>query len=189
MSAATRVRSRRSAGFFLDLAGTPTLKTLFLDQEHHDGYFRDRCVFRPDIDIEDSMSVIVGYDNGTLLTYSLNTFNAWEGYTVVFNGTKGRIEHTIVEGVYVNGTDTVQGGNRGRRRDHTGHSAARPARASSRPGPAPASHGGGDHAMLKDAIFLPVPPVDKYLRASDERGGAASDSRSASRPTAASRPA
>ena len=56
------------------------------------------------------MSVIVGYDNGALLTYSLNTFNAWEGYTVVFNGTKGRIEHTIVEGVYVNGTDTVQGG-------------------------------------------------------------------------------
>ncbi len=35
------------------------------------------------------------------------------------------------------------------------------------------SHGGGDHAMLKD-IFLPTPPSDKYLRASDERGGAAS---------------
>ena len=34
-------------------------------------------------------------------------------------------------------------------------------------------HGGGDTVMLDD-IFLPNPPADKYLRASDERGGAAS---------------
>ena len=33
------------------------LKALYLDKEHHDGYFRDRCVFRPDIDIEDTMNV------------------------------------------------------------------------------------------------------------------------------------
>jgi hypothetical protein len=35
------------------------------------------------------------------------------------------------------------------------------------------SHGGGDTAMLKD-IFSATPVLDKYLRASDERGGAAS---------------
>ena len=35
------------------------------------------------------------------------------------------------------------------------------------------SHGGGDKVMLDD-IFLPSPPADKYLRASDERGGACS---------------
>jgi predicted dehydrogenase len=163
---------QKKCGFFLDLAGTPMLKSLFLDQEHYDGYFRDRCVFRPDIDIEDSMSVIVGYDTGALLTYSLNTFNAWEGYTVVFNGTKGRIEHTIVEGVYVNGTDTVQGGIA----DGGVTTRVIPLRGAARelkPWTGAGSHGGGDHAMLKD-IFLPVPPVDKYLRASDERGGAAS---------------
>src|SRR5207253_8917894 len=34
-------------------------------------------------------------------------------------------------------------------------------------------HGGGDKVML-DEIFLPGPPPDKYLRAADERAGAAS---------------
>ena len=56
------------------------------------------------------MNVLVKYDNGATMSYSLNAFNAWEGYTIVFNGTLGRLEHTIVEQVYVNGTDTVQGG-------------------------------------------------------------------------------
>lgn len=34
-------------------------------------------------------------------------------------------------------------------------------------------HGGGDKALLDD-IFVLNPPADKYLRNSDERGGAAS---------------
>ena len=34
-------------------------------------------------------------------------------------------------------------------------------------------HGGGDKVML-DEIFLPDTPADKYLRASNEHGGAAS---------------
>lgn len=163
---------KSKCGFYLDLAAAPTLKELYLDQEQHDGYFRDRCVFRDDIDIEDTMNVIVGYDSGATLSYSLNTFNAWEGYTVAFNGTKGRIEHTIVESVYVNGTDTVQGGIaeggvtirviplRGEARDI-------------KPWSAEGDHGGGDRLMLED-IFLPTPSPDKYLRAADERAGACS---------------
>ena len=39
------------------------------------------------------MNVIVKYKTGATLSYSLNAFNAWEGYTIAFNGTKGRIEH------------------------------------------------------------------------------------------------
>ncbi len=34
-------------------------------------------------------------------------------------------------------------------------------------------HGGGDTVLLDD-LFLPNPPADKYLRAADERAGAAS---------------
>jgi hypothetical protein len=34
-------------------------------------------------------------------------------------------------------------------------------------------HGGGDTVLLDD-LFLPNPPPDKYLRAADERAGAAS---------------
>ena len=161
---------KKRCSFALDLAASPTLKTLYLECEKHDGYYRDRCVFRGDIDIEDTMSAIVGYDNGVKLSYSLNAFNAWEGYTVAFNGTRGRLEHTIVESVYVNGTDTVQGG------IAEGGVTIRivPLRGAARdiqPWTAVGDHGGGDRLMLED-IFLPEPPADKYLRAADERAGA-----------------
>jgi predicted dehydrogenase len=159
-------------GFFMDLAASPELKELYLDQEHYDGYFRDQCVFRPEIDIEDTMNVMVRYENGITLSYSLNTFNAWEGYHVVFNGTKGRLEHTIVESTYVNGTDTVQGG------IAEGGVTTRviPLRGQARtlePWTGAGGHGGGDKVML-DEIFLPDAPADKYLRASSEHAGAAS---------------
>jgi predicted dehydrogenase len=159
-------------GFFLDLAASPPLKELYLDQEKYDGYFRDRCVFRPDIDIEDTMNVLVRYDNGVTMSYSLNAFNAWEGYTIVFNGTKGRLEHTIVEQVYVNGTATVQGG------IQEGGVTTRvvPLRGAPRtvePWTGEGGHGGGDQVMLRD-IFQPDAPADKYLRGADERAGAAS---------------
>ena len=159
-------------GFHLDIGANPLLKGLYLDHEAHDGYWRDRCVFRPEIDIEDTMNALVTYDTGATLSYSLNAFNAWEGYTIAFNGTKGRLEHSIVESVYINGTETVQGGVvadgvkirviplRGAARDL-------------KPWSAEGDHGGGDRLMLED-IFLPVPAPDKYLRAADERAGACS---------------
>ena len=161
---------KERCSFAMELAANPNLKALYLDCEKHDGYFRDRCVFRGDIDIEDTMSVIVGYDNGVKLSYSLNAFNAWEGYTVAFNGTRGRLEHTIVESVYVNGTETVQGG------IAEGGVTTRiiPLRGAARdivPWTAIGDHGGGDRLMLED-IFLPDPAPDKYLRAADERAGA-----------------
>ena len=163
---------KAKCGFFMDLAAAPSLKQLYLDQEQHDGYFRDRCVFRDDIDIEDTMNALVTYDTGATLSYSLNAFNAWEGYTVAFNGTKGRIEHSIVESVYVNGTETVQGGIA----DGGVSTRVIPLRGEARsvvPWTAIGDHGGGDRLMLED-IFLPEPAPDKYLRAADERAGAAS---------------
>ena len=53
--------------FFLDLAGVPKLKQMYLDCEHADGYFRDRCVFSDQIDIWDTMSLSVRYDSGALM--------------------------------------------------------------------------------------------------------------------------
>ncbi|HUG12109.1 MAG TPA: Gfo/Idh/MocA family oxidoreductase [Opitutaceae bacterium] len=159
-------------GFFMDLAADRNLKSLYLDQEHHDGYFRDQCVFDPRIDIEDTMNVIVGYDNGATLSYSLNAFNAWEGYQIAFNGTLGRLEHSIVEQVYVSGTDTVQGGIA----EGGVRTRVIPLRGAPRdiePWTGTGGHGGGDKAMLDD-LFLPNPPADKYLRAADERAGACS---------------
>jgi predicted dehydrogenase len=163
---------KKKCGFYMDIAAAPKLKELYLDQEKYDGYFRDRCVFRPDIDIEDTMNVAVRYDNGVTLGYSLNAFNSWEGYQIAFNGTKGRLEHSIVEQIYVNGVETVQGGIA----DGGVKTRVIPLRAAARniePWSGVGGHGGGDKVMLDD-IFLPNPPADKYLRAADERAGAAS---------------
>ena len=157
-----------ACSFFMDLAADASLKALYLDNEKHDGYFRDRCVFNPRIDIEDTMNVIVKYDTGTTLSYSLNAFNAWEGYTIAFNGTKGRLEHTMVEKMYTSGTDDVQGASEG---VTTRLIPLRGAPRNIKPWEGVGGHGGGDKVML-DELFLPSSPADKYLRASDEMGGA-----------------
>lgn len=67
-------------------------KSLYADNEQYDGYYKDGCVYAQDIDIYDTMSVIVEYDKGTLLTYSLNATCAYEGWRVAMNGSKGRLE-------------------------------------------------------------------------------------------------
>lgn len=158
--------------FHMDLAANANLKSLYLDQEHHDGYFRDQCVFNPRIDIEDTMNVIVRYDNQVTLSYSLNAFNSWEGYHIAFNGTKGRIEHKIVETVYVNGDGGVQGGV-AQGGTTTRLIPLRGAATDLTPRTGKGGHGGGDRVML-DELFLPSAPTDPLMRASDERGGAAS---------------
>ena len=65
---------------------------LYADCEDVDGYHRDGCVFREDVDIYDTMSAVIKYSNGTTMSYSLNAFNPIEGYRLAFNGEKGRLE-------------------------------------------------------------------------------------------------
>ena len=91
----------RRCPFYFDLQANAWLNSLYRQQESHDGYHRDQCIFSPEIDIEDSMQVIVNYDNGVTLGYSLNAFCSWEGYTIQFTGSKGRLEHKCVESVYI----------------------------------------------------------------------------------------
>jgi hypothetical protein len=157
--------------FSYDLAGSANLKSLYLDQEKHDGYFRDQCIWNPRIDIEDTMNVLVTYENKVTLSYSLNAFNAWEGYKIAFNGTAGRIEHTMVEQVYGGDFQAIEAGV-----DKDGVlTKVIPLRGPARkvePWSGTGGHGGGDKVML-DEIFLPSAPADKYKRASDERAGAA----------------
>lgn len=157
--------------FFLDIADRASFRDLYFDNEKYDGYFRDKCVFRPDIDIEDTMNVIVKYNTGATLSYTLNAFNAWEGYRMAFNGTKGRLEHGVQEKVYVFGDGSTPGAIA---KEGT-YIKIFPMRA-----PAyevelwPAGsggHGGGDKLMLDD-LFLPEKRADKYLRAADQRAGA-----------------
>jgi len=78
--------------YYLDLEKDPFLDTLYEDPSKIDGYFRDGCVFREDIDIPDTMVVSLRYRNNVHVSYSLNTFQPIEGHHLAFNGTKGRIE-------------------------------------------------------------------------------------------------
>ncbi len=96
--------------FELDLRTDPRLKELYLDQEHYDGYLRDKDVFDTGISAEDNLAVIVDYRSGATLSYALNAHSPWEGYRVAVNGTLGRAELEVVERVAVlvdNGTPIV----------------------------------------------------------------------------------
>jgi predicted dehydrogenase len=62
-----------------------------------DGYVRNRSVFDAGITTEDTLGLVVEYEGGALLTYSLTAHSPWEGYRVVVNGTRGRAELEVVE--------------------------------------------------------------------------------------------
>lgn len=88
---------RQTCEFYLDLRDDARLRELYLENEHYDGYKRDLCVFAPRIDIEDTMSALVRYRNGMMLSYSLSSYAPFEGWSIAFNGPKGRLEVTDEE--------------------------------------------------------------------------------------------
>ena len=162
---------KQKCKFYLDL-NTGDLKTLYLDCEQYDGYVRDQCVFGKTMDIEDTMNLVVRYDTGAFMSYSLNAFMPWEGYQIAFNGTKGRLEHDCVESVYISGDGGVQGEsipNGTHIRIYPHNEPAQDIKVDVGEG----DHGGGDYPLLKD-IFSQNPPSDPYLRAAGVGAGALS---------------
>lgn len=157
--------------FALHLDQNQQLKSLYLDAEHEDGYYRDQSVFGDGISIEDTMNVLVRYENDAVLTYSLTAYAPWEGFRVSFNGTGGRLEAEIVESSYVNsgGEQSLEG-------------AAENITLKLRPLfqeprnieviQAEGGHGGGDNVMLRD-LFGEAEP-DEHMRAASHIDGAAS---------------
>ncbi|MEU8820687.1 Gfo/Idh/MocA family oxidoreductase [Actinoplanes sp. NPDC048796] len=87
--------------FALDLAGNDKLKALYLDAEGDDGYLRDRNVFAPGVTIEDDLAVLVRYDTGATMTYHLTAYAPWEGYRLMVNGSRGRLELEVIESDHV----------------------------------------------------------------------------------------
>ena len=156
--------------FFLDLKSFKELKRLYLDNEYHDGYFRDKCVFSDEIDIEYTVVATVDYENGAKLSYSLNSFMPWEGYMVVLNGTKGRLEHKCEEQVYISGDGSLPGSLKQEGTWIKIYPLVNPAYEIEAWGGA-GGHGGADPRMLED-IFQPKDRPDKYMRMADHRAGA-----------------
>jgi len=89
--------------FALVMEGNENLEGLYLNAEKEDGYIRDQSVFGDGISIEDTMGVLVKYESGAIMSYSLTAYSPKEGFRVVFTGTKGRMELEVTEAVYVNG--------------------------------------------------------------------------------------
>ena len=65
---------------------------LYHANEEHDGYIRDNCLWRKEIDIFDKMAVQIRYANDVQVSYSLTTYSPYEGFRIAFNGMDGRVE-------------------------------------------------------------------------------------------------
>jgi predicted dehydrogenase len=77
---------------FWDMTKDSTAMALYADCEDVDGYYRDGCVWDNKIDIYDTHSVQVNYENETQLTYTMHTFLPYEGQFICFSGEKGRLD-------------------------------------------------------------------------------------------------
>lgn len=61
-------------------------------QTAYTNYRSDACIYDSAIDIEDTYVATVKYDQGAMLSYSVNFSLPYEGYRLAINGTKGRLE-------------------------------------------------------------------------------------------------
>lgn len=82
--------------FYVDYSQQDFANRFYLQAEREDGYIRDRCVFHDRIDICDTMSVNVKYENEAILTYSLVTYSPEEGWRATLSGTDGRMEISCI---------------------------------------------------------------------------------------------
>ena len=137
-----------------------TNKLLYTDNEHHDGYFRDGCVFKNDINIFDKMAATIKYANGVQVSYSLTAYSPYEGYRIAFNGTKGRIDAWIEESKPVNDKnyDEIVLFKNFSRRQYIQVFGGE------------GGHGGGDN-LMRDQIFIPGTP-DPLKQCAGTRDGA-----------------
>jgi predicted dehydrogenase len=78
--------------FYWDITKDDTMMKLYVANEKYDGYIRDNCVFREEIDIYDKMSAQIVYANGVTVNYSLTTYSPYEGWRLSFNGTNGKLD-------------------------------------------------------------------------------------------------
>lgn len=156
-------RHTATCDFYVDYADDPLLRDLYFAAEAHDGYYRDRCVFDEEIDIEDTMTVAVRYAGGAQLSYSLVAYSPYEGWRATLTGTEGRLEVGIVQSGPDAETEsdviTVYDARGGR----SHHSIPRAA----------GEHGGAD-VMLRDRLFGTGARPDPLSHMAGSRAGALS---------------
>jgi predicted dehydrogenase len=147
--------------FYFDITKNQEFMDLYVNNEKYDGYLRDGCVWREDINIYDKMAVQIKYANDVQVSYSLTTYSPYEGYRIAFNGTEGRIDAWIKESQpwEEEAFDEI------RLTKNFGKSEI------IRIPNNEAGHGGGD-VRLRDKIFRNPEGEDKYRQAAGTRDGA-----------------
>jgi predicted dehydrogenase len=148
--------------FYFDMTKNKRMMELYADNEKYDGYLRDGCVWKDDIDIFDKMGASIKYANGVQVNYSCTTYSPYEGYRIAFNGTEGRLEAWIQESnppVKLDYDELMLTKNFEKPEFIKVPYAA-------------SGHGGGDK-LLKDRIFIPGTP-DGLRQSAGVRDGALS---------------
>ena len=148
--------------FHFDVTRDARLTALYSDCESADGYQRDGCVFKEDVDIFDTMSALVRYSSDVSMAYSVNAFMPFEGHRVAFNGEKGRLEMRDYERQpwpVERESEIELTRNFGKREViHVP--------------PGPGGHAGGDHGLHRAIFGAGEPPA--HLRLPGSRAGALS---------------
>lgn len=76
-----------------DVTQNQSYVKLYVDCESEDGYLRDGCIWREDINIYATMSAVVKYENGVFMNYTANTYLPFEGQAISINGRTGRLDY------------------------------------------------------------------------------------------------
>lgn len=83
---------KKDCKYHWDITKSTRDMKLYVENEKYDGYVRDNCLFRDEINIYDKMSAQIVYANDVVANYSLTTYSPFEGWRIAFNGMNGRIE-------------------------------------------------------------------------------------------------
>ncbi len=150
---------KQDCEFYFDIRRDENNARLYLDCEDVDGYYRDRCVFADEIDIEDSVSLNVQYSGGAVMSYSLTAHSPYEGMHMVLNGTKGRMEISNCEKYTAGAPCTITVFNRQGERIHMDV-----------PEKTAAGHGGADDE-LRDRLFRDRSKPDPLGQMASVRAG------------------
>ena len=169
----TGVEEAKNDPFSLNMAKDPTMTELYLKAEDESGYIRDQNVFREGINIEDSMSLLIKYRAGTMVTYSLNAYCPREGFRASISGDRGRIEYVEEHASHIITGDKNAGPkSHGSIRKLTLQKLFSEAVEVEVPH-LEGGHGGGD-PLLQEQMFSRNPPADPLMRNAGHEQGAAS---------------
>jgi hypothetical protein len=123
------------------------------------------------------MAVLVRYDTGATMTYHLTAYSPWEGYRLMVNGSRGRLELEVVE------NDHVSAAGAGELKGAAVHGIAEvaeqgwatltvrpfwaPPREVPLPSTARAGHGGADERMTAVLLGAQTDPLTRSATARD----------------------